>query len=124
MEAAVTRRELAETRNAADHAISSTERMIRENAGRLGARDQEALATAIENLKKVKDGPDAGETRRAIEAVHRASHEFSKALHEKEARPGAEPQTRNATSGVTGVENPDGEPGGEKGIDADFTTRS
>ena len=99
--------------------------MLTEYAGKLGPRDKENIGTAVENLKKLKDGAHADEIKRAIEAVHRASHDFSKALYEEAAKDrGTAGEPRNGTSGVTGVENPDGEPGREKVIDADFTTKS
>jgi molecular chaperone DnaK len=119
------RKQMAEARNEADHAIYSTEKMLHEHADKLGSTDKEKIGTALETLKKVKDGGDAGATKRALEAVHQASHDFAKTLYEnaaKERAGAAEP--RNGTSGVAGVENPDGEPRGEKVIDADFTTKS
>jgi molecular chaperone DnaK len=118
------RKQLAEARNEADHAIYSTEKLLHEHADRLGPRDKETIGTAVEGLKKIKDAGDASATKRAIEAVHRACHEFSKTLYEKagqERAAAAEP--RNGTSGVNGVENADGEPSRDKVIDADFTTK-
>jgi molecular chaperone DnaK len=118
------RKDLAETRNQADHAIYSTDKLLREQADKLGSQDKEAIEKAVEILKKVKDGGHAQEIKRAIEAVHGASHAFSKKLYENASKgPTRADEPRNGTSGVTGVENPDGAPGGEKVIDADFTAK-
>jgi len=114
------RKEAAEVRNQADHVIYTTGKMLHEYADKLGPQDRENIGKAVENLKKAKDGGQAEDIRRAIEAVHHASHDFSKTLYEEAARKrGGTDEPGNGPSGVPGAEKP----GGEKVIDADFTTK-
>ena len=123
------RKELAEARNQAEHAIYATEKMVRDYAEKIGASDKEKIEKAVENLKKTKDGDKADEIKRALEELTRASHEFSKTLYEEAARQrGAQaqpqPQGPPPPDGAgRRASSPDGGDGGEKIIDADFKTK-
>ncbi len=117
------RKELAEARNQADHAIYSTEKLLREYAEKLSAADKEKIEKAVEKIRKAKEGDRADEIKRALEELNQASHEFSKALYEEAAKKrGAEQAPPPAQPGAPkGGEAEGGS--GEKIIDADFRTK-
>lgn len=83
----------------AKDAISTANRTL----CRAGGHSGERLCGAVATLEDVRTHGSVGEIRTATSAVRRATGELLDAL-----APAAEP--RNGTSGVTGVENPDGEP--------------
>jgi molecular chaperone DnaK len=108
------RKELAEARNQADHAIYTAEKLIRENADKAAGRSKEGIERALDELKRSKDSASSEEIRRGISALQGATTEFSKQLYEAAA---ARPQEPPAAG-------PGGEGGGgEKVIDAEFKTK-
>jgi molecular chaperone DnaK len=116
------RKDLAEARNQADHAVYATEKALRDHADKLGAGDKEKIEKAVEALKKAKEGDQPADIKRAIEEVNKVTHEFSKTLYEEAAK-------RQASAGQTGTSSdgskkPAGKgEGDEKIIDADFKTK-
>ncbi len=119
------RKELAEARNQADHAVYATEKAVRDYGDKLSAEEKEKIEKAVEALKKAKDSDKADEIKRSIEEVNRASHELSKKLYEEAA-------TKQSASGAEaggpppepGPRKPSGKgEGDEKIIDADFKTK-
>ncbi|HXG62135.1 MAG TPA: Hsp70 family protein, partial [Planctomycetota bacterium] len=117
------RQELAEARNQAEHAIYSTEKMLREYADKIAAGDKEKIERAVEKLKKAKEGDRTDEIKRALEELTRASHEFSKTLYEEAARRRGSAAGAEAGSSSDGGGRASAAAGGEKVIDADFTTK-
>jgi molecular chaperone DnaK len=102
------RQELAEARNQAEHAIYSTEKMLREQGDKVSSADRERVGAAIEKLRRAKEGGTLQEIRQEPEGLTRITHEISRALYEEAARR----RTEASPSG-----------GGEKVIDAEFRTR-
>ena len=104
------RKELAEARNQAEHTIYATERSVKDFGEKLSADDKAKIQRTLDGLRRAKDGGRPDEIKRAIEEVHRATHELSQKLYEG-AKPAAAPEA------------PKTEAGGEKIIDAEFKTK-
>ena len=73
--------ELVEARNKADQLISATEKTLKENPDKVSEGDKKNIETAIEELKKAKDGDDRGAIEAAIEKLSQASHKFAEDLY-------------------------------------------
>src|SRR6185503_1286480 len=104
------RKDVAEARNQADHAVYTSEKLLREHADKVTGRNRQAIEQSLEGVKRVKDSNNAEEIRRAIAALQSATQDFSKQLYEAAAGRPQEP----AASGP----GPQEAPGGEKVIDA------
>jgi len=124
------RKELAEARNQADHAVYSTEKAVQEHGDKLSAGDKEKIQQSLESLKKVKDSEKVDEIKRAIEDLNKTMHDFSKTLYEEAAKKQAAEQPQAAPEGPNGADGgarPKGKGGSadgdEKIIDADFKTK-
>lgn len=78
-------KELIETRNKADMLITSTEKSLKENGEKATEEDKKKIESAIEELKKVKDGEKKEEIDAAIEKLSQAAHKFAEELY-KEAQ--------------------------------------
>ena len=83
--------ELVETRNRADQLISATEKTLKENPDKVSEGDKKNIETAIEELKKAKDGDDKAAIDSAMEKLSQASHKFAEELY-KEAQAQAQAQ--------------------------------
>ena len=125
------RKELAEARNQADHAVYTAEKTMKEHEAKLSDSDKEKIGKALEQLKKAKEGESVADIKSAMEELTKASHEFSKALYEEAAKqsqqqggpaPDAQTQTQSSSQGDPPKGGDKGE-GGEKIIDADFKTK-
>ena len=112
------RKELAEARNQADHALYTTDKLLRENADKVAGRGREGIERALEVLRRAKDSNSTDEIRRAVANLQTATQEFSKQLYEAATAKPQEPPA--AGPGSQGA--PSGE-GGEKVIDAEFRTK-
>jgi len=114
------RKELAELRNQADHAVYSAEKTLREHGDKASGGSKEAIQRAMETVKRVKDTENGEEIRRAVGDLQTALQDFSKQLYEAAASRPQEP----AASGPGSQGAPGGEGGGgEKVIDAEFKTK-
>ncbi len=103
------RKELAETRNQADHAVYTAEKLLREQGDKASGGTKESVNRALENLKRVKDSNNREDIRKASAELQSATQEFSKQLYEAATSKPQEP--------------PAAGPGGEKVIDAEFKTK-
>ena len=83
--------ELVEARNRADQLISATEKTLKENPDKVSEGDKKNIETAIEELKKAKDGDDKAAIDSAMEKLSQASHKFAEELY-KEAQAQAQAQ--------------------------------
>ncbi len=119
------RKELAETRNQADHRVYGVERLLKESADKLGADEKAKIEKAAERLKKAKEKDDVGEMKRAMDEIETALHEFSKKLYEKAGPPpGAGPGAQGEPPPPPEGKAEGGKKGGdEKIIDADFEAK-
>ncbi|MBI2930860.1 MAG: molecular chaperone DnaK [Planctomycetes bacterium] len=111
------RKDLAEARNQADHALYAIEKFLRESGEKLSSDDRKKIEGAVERLRKAKEKDDVAEIKRAMDEVATAPHEFSRKLYEQAA---AQAKTETKPDG----EGPEkGKKEGEKIIDADFETK-
>ncbi len=108
------RRELVEARNQADGLIHTTERTLKENEGKVGAAEKTAAESAIADLKTAMNGDDAAEIKAKTEALAQASMKIGEALYKSGQDAGG-----GDAGGPTGTAD-DGQPGGDKVVDADF----
>jgi molecular chaperone DnaK len=75
------RKEEIETRNHADQAAYGAERMLKESGDKLSASDKQAIESSMETLKKAIERNDAGEMKRAMEALNAAQHKAAEAMY-------------------------------------------
>ncbi|RPH39949.1 MAG: molecular chaperone DnaK, partial [Planctomycetota bacterium] len=103
------RKELAEARNQADHAIYTTEKLLREQGDKVTGGNKESITRALEALKRVKDSDRMDDIRQGVTDLQTATHDFSKQVYDAAT---AKPQEPSAAG-----------PGGEKVIDAEFKAK-
>jgi molecular chaperone DnaK len=94
------RKEEIETRNHADQAAYTAERMLKDNGDKLSAADKAPIESAIEDLKRAIEKNDVAEMKRTMEALNTAQHKAAEVLY----------RAANAGGGATG-----GQPGGGAG---------
>jgi molecular chaperone DnaK len=108
-------RELVDARNEADQVVYSVEKLLKENAEKIGDRDKAPIVSAVERVKQAASGEDVAAIRQAISDLHAAAQAMAQHV---QGGPGAGPQTAGAPSG-----------GGAKGgkdddvIDAEFEVK-
>ena len=73
--------ELVEARNRADQLISATEKTLKENPDKVSEGDKKNIETAIEELKKAKDGDDKAAIDSAMEKLTQAANKFAEELY-------------------------------------------
>jgi molecular chaperone DnaK len=122
------KRELIETKNAADQLAYATRKMCEENRDKAPASELSAIMSEVENLERVKNSDDLAAIKRAMDAVTKAGHRMAEEMYKRAAgQPGAGPQP-----GGPGPEGPAaGEPqqgaeppkGGDEVIDADYEVK-
>ncbi len=113
------RKELAEARNQADHALYATEKALRDYGDGMAAGDKENVEKAVAALKKAKEGDQTDEIKRSMDELNK----FSKTLYEQAAKKQASAQT-GTSSDAPPPPKPAGKgEGDEKIIDADFKTK-
>ena len=90
--------ELASARNQADQLIFSIEKLLKENPDKVQESEKENIEKALEELKKVKETENEKEIRDKIEALSKASAEFSIRLYknvQKDNKKAEEENTEN-----------------------------
>jgi molecular chaperone DnaK len=89
------RKESIEARNQLDTLVYSTQKLVKENDGKLSDADklvmEEALKDAEAVLEKNRDGGDADELRGAFEKLQAAAHKLAEAMY-KQASPEGAPE--------------------------------
>jgi molecular chaperone DnaK len=85
------RREEIETRNRADQAVYTAERMIHDTGDKLPASDRQAVEGAIESLKKAIESNDAAAIARAMEQLTNAQHKAAENLYKQTQAQGGSP---------------------------------
>jgi molecular chaperone DnaK len=87
------RREEIEVKNQADNLVYTTEKLLKENKGKLGADDVAAVEGALQELKTANEGGNTSEIRQKMEALNNASHKLAEAMYKQASaagQPGAE----------------------------------
>jgi molecular chaperone DnaK len=110
--------EAAQTRNNLDNLIYQTEKLVNENAAKIGA-EADTVKTAIADAKKVFDNKSAStaELKSAFETLQTASHKVTEALYKAGGAQGADGS--NGANGAGGAPG-EGKKEGDDVIDADF----
>jgi molecular chaperone DnaK len=75
------RKEEIETRNHADQAAYTAERMLRDNGDKLSAADKAPIESAIEELKRAIEKNDVAEMKRRMDALNTAQHKAAEVLY-------------------------------------------
>ena len=80
------RREVVDLKNQADQLVYSTEKTMKEHGEKVSADTRGKIENAVNNLKEVVKGEDAGAIRKAIDNLNEATQELGKALYEEAAK--------------------------------------
>ncbi|TVS14593.1 MAG: molecular chaperone DnaK, partial [Planctomycetaceae bacterium] len=75
--------ELVEARNQADQMCYQVEKVVKENAEKLGDADKQPLERAVEKTRAAARGDDVQAIKNAVSDLEQASHALSKVLYEK-----------------------------------------
>ena len=111
------RRELAETRNQADHLVWVSDNTLKEHGDKLPADQRQEVEKALEELRKVKDGDQLEEIRHKMEAVQTASHRLAEIIYQQSKAEQADPQA------AAGAEEPQEQAADDNVVDADFEVK-
>jgi len=108
---------LAEVRNRAEALCFQTEKLIKENDGKLSASDKAPLEAAVTKAREMAKGEDVDAIQSAHDALEQAAHALSKVLYEQSTaqRAGAAPEA--AAAGSASGKGPD------DAIDAEFEVK-
>jgi molecular chaperone DnaK len=112
------KRELIDERNKADQMVYSQEKLLKENAGKIGEADQAPIKSAIERVKQAASKDEVAEIRRAMEQLEQAAHAMSQHLHKQQAAAGGGGPSANGGPKPSG----DGK-GKDDVIDAEFAVK-
>jgi molecular chaperone DnaK len=86
------RREEIETRNRADQAVYSAERLVRDSGDKIPSGDKQAIESAIADLRKAIESNDASGMRQGMETLTAAQHRAAEAMYRQAgAAGGTEP---------------------------------
>ncbi len=81
-------RELVDARNLADQVVYQIEKLLRENADKVGDADKAPILAAVEKVKQAASGDDPQAIRRAIDELQQASQAMAQHLHAGGPQPG------------------------------------
>ncbi len=102
-------RKVVEARNAADSLLYTTEKMLRENAGKIGAADVKAIEATATELRTSLEGNDGAVIEAAAEKLTQATRRLSEGLHAAgsavQPTPGPEYVEPRDNGGPTGHDN-------------------
>jgi molecular chaperone DnaK len=113
------RREEIETRNRADQAIYTAERMLKDAGEKIPITDKNAIENAMADLKKAIEGNDSAAMSRSMDALMQAQHKASEALYKQQADQGAQgAQGEQGAQGAQGSQGEGAKPDGDV-IDAE-----
>jgi molecular chaperone DnaK len=112
------KRELIDERNKADQMVYSLEKLLKENAGKIGEADQAPIKSAIERVKQAASKDEVAEIRRAMGQLEQAAHAMSQHLYKQQAAAGGGGPSANGGAKPSG----DGK-GKDDVIDAEFAVK-
>jgi len=113
VEADKRRRELIEARNQAEQLVYQTEKSLREHGDKVSMDVRREIETAVEDLKRARDGEDAGAVQRGIERLQQVSAKMGEEIYRSSTGPGGP----GAAPGGQGGPEPASEPGT---VDAEY----
>jgi molecular chaperone DnaK len=101
------RRDDIESRNRADQAVYTAERMLRDTGEKLSAGERGAIETSIADLKKAIEGNDTAAITRAMDALTAAQHKAAETLYrQQQSGPGPGAPTGGATDSTATGSSP------------------
>jgi molecular chaperone DnaK len=112
------KRELAEMRNQAEHLAYSAERTLKEHGEKVSAAERKDIESAIERVRKAREGNDANEIKRAMEDLTKSLHALSRKIYDQ-AKASAPPES----AGGSGAKAASDKDAGSGVIDADFEVK-
>jgi molecular chaperone DnaK len=112
------RRSDIETKNRADQAVYTAERMLRDTGDKVSAEDKTAIEAAIADLKKSIEADDAEAMNRAVQALTAAQHKAAESLYRNQSAGGPGADAPPPPPGAGGPEQSSGRPDGDV-IDAE-----
>jgi len=111
------KRELAEARNQVDSMCFQLEKLVKENADKMGEKDKAPLEAAIAKARETSKSDDLQAIKSAINELEHASHAASQTLYK------ATGQTAGATPGAEAAPSGGGKSGEDDAIDAEFEVK-
>jgi molecular chaperone DnaK len=108
---------LAEVRNRAEALCFQTEKLIKENDGKLSASDKAPLEAAVTKAREMAKGEDVDAIQSAHDALEQAAHALSKVLYEQSTAQRAGTGPEAAAAGAGSGKGPD------DAIDAEFEVK-
>ena len=109
------KRELVEARNSADALIYSTEKSISELGDKVDRETKTSVEAAITQLRKVMEGENTAEIKRASDELTKTSHKLAEAMYQK-----ASQSEQQAGAEAGGQAAGDADAADEDVVDADF----
>jgi molecular chaperone DnaK len=113
------KRELVEARNHAEALIHTTERSLKEHGDKVSSAEKTAIESAMQDLRGVLAGEDAGAIKNKTETLMQASMKLGEAMYKASQESAS---TGGGSPGGSAGESTgaDGASKGEKVVDADF----
>ena len=110
------KKELVETRNAADSLIYSTEKSMKDLGDKVDTATKGKIDEIISRLKKAMEGDDKEEIKRLSEELTQSSHKLAEAMYQQASQKGEQ----QAEAGAEGAAQPRPSTPDEDVVDADF----
>jgi len=107
------KKELAETRNAADSLIYSVEKSLKEVGDKIDEATRSEINRAIEELRKAMAGNDIDEIKRKMDALTQVSHRIAEMMYARATQQQAGSSSSSSSSSGGGK-------GGDDVVDADY----
>ena len=115
------KREVVDSRNAADAQIWQTEKFIKENEAAIPEKDRTRIGAIVDRLKAARDKDDVEGMKQAMEELDKATQEAGRAIYEKAGAKDAEAQPSSSPPPESDGGGPDDSE--EKIIDADYEVK-
>jgi molecular chaperone DnaK len=85
------KKEEIEARNRADNLVYSTEKILRENRGKISDSDAQSIESAIQDTKKAMEEGSLEQINSAVERLTQASHRLAEVMYQSAQQAQAEP---------------------------------
>ena len=111
------RREMVDEKNKADSMIYTVEKMLKDAGDKMSDADKAPITSAVEKLKKAKDGTDLNALKSAFGELEQATHAMTAAMQAKAQAGGPGPGTDGGHTPPTGAGK------GDDVVDAEFEVK-
>ena len=111
------RREMVDEKNKADSMIYTVEKMLKDAGDKMSDADKAPITSAVEKLKKAKDGTDLNALKSAFGELEQATHAMTAAMQAKAQAGGSDPGTDGGHTPPTGAGK------GDDVVDAEFEVK-